>query len=246
MPRTLITLPAKPLPAGRRGTAKRTRIQVRNEERILDAAQQVFADYGYYGATMDKVARKIDMSQPNLHHYFKRKSDLYNAVLKRALETWLATLREMNPKGNPKTELSRYIRQKIELSRRYPEASRVFAGEILQGAPVLSHYLETSFKTMMEKSVAVIQHWIDNGKIAKVDPYHLIFMIWAASHHYANCLPQVTAAMGVKRLTKAQYSAAGQSICDVILHGVLPASAQSIVRKSGNRFSATNDATTKT
>src|SRR3546814_5629876 len=68
---------------------KRTRIQARNEQRILDAAQEVFADYGFHGATIDKVAGKADMSQPNLHHYFKRKSDLYDAVLVRTLEIWL-------------------------------------------------------------------------------------------------------------------------------------------------------------
>ncbi|MBK5264661.1 MAG: TetR family transcriptional regulator C-terminal domain-containing protein [Alphaproteobacteria bacterium] len=221
MPRTLVGFPADTLAAGRCGTAKRTRIQVRNEERILDAAQHVFADYGYYGATMDKVARKIDMSQPNLHHYFKSKSDLYNAMVARMLGIWLSPLRELNPEGDPKTELSRYIRQKIDLSRRYPEASRVFAGEILQGAPVLSQYLKTNLKTIVDKSATVIQHWIDNGRLAKVDPYNLIFMIWASTQYYTNYQPQITAIMGIKRLTKADYGAAEESICDILLHGIL-------------------------
>src|SRR3546814_4894877 len=83
---------------------KRTRIQARNEQRILDAAQEVFADYGFHGATIDKVAGKADMSQPNLHHYFKRKSDLYDAVLVPTLAIWLRPLPDLNPDGEPRSE----------------------------------------------------------------------------------------------------------------------------------------------
>src|SRR3546814_271184 len=129
---------------------KRTRIQARNEQRILDAAQEVFADYGFHGATIDKVAGKADMSQPNLHHYFKRKSDLYDAVLVRTLEIWLRPLQDLNPDGEPEIELARYIAQKIDLSRQYPQASRIFANEILRGAPILSHYLKNGLKRSEE------------------------------------------------------------------------------------------------
>src|SRR3546814_6462535 len=114
---------------------KRTRIQARNEQRILDAAQEVVADYCCHGATIDKVAGKADMSQPNLHHYFKRKADLYDAVMVRTLEIWLRPLQDLNPDGEPEIELARYIAQKIDLSRQYPQASRIFANEILRGAP---------------------------------------------------------------------------------------------------------------
>src|SRR3546814_10280312 len=108
------------------------------------------SDYGFHGATIDKVAGKADMSQPNLHHYFKRKSDLYDAVLVRTLEIWLRPLQDLNPDGEPEIELARYIAQKIDLSRQYPQASRIFANEILRGAPILSHYLKNGLKRSEE------------------------------------------------------------------------------------------------
>jgi TetR/AcrR family transcriptional regulator len=199
----------------------KTRIQLRNEERILDAAQEVFATYGYHGATIDEVADRAGISKPNLHYYFKRKRDLYLAVLRRTLEIWLVPLGELDRTGDPAVEIGNYIAQKVQLSRRFPAASRVFANEIVQGAPFLKGYLQTDLRKVVERKAAVIQHWIDEGKLAPIDPYHLIFLIWAATQHYADFVPQIKAVMNVSRLNQAHFRKVEQSLSRIILHGVL-------------------------
>ena len=199
----------------------KTRIQLRNEERILDAAQEVFATYGYQGATIDEVADRAGISKPNLHYYFKRKRDLYLAVLRRTLEIWLVPLRELDRTGDPAVEIGNYIAQKVQLSRRFPAASRVFANEIVQGAPFLKGYLQTNLREVVERKAAVIQHWIDQGKLAPIDPYHLIFLIWAATQHYADFIPQIKAVMNVPRLNQGHFRKVEQSLSRIILHGVL-------------------------
>jgi len=199
----------------------KTRIQLRNEERILDAAQEVFATYGYQGATIDEVAHRAGISKPNLHYYFKRKRDLYLAVLRRTLEIWLVPLRELDRTGDPAEEIGNYIAHKVQLSRRFPAASRVFANEIVQGAPFLKGYLQTDLRKVVERKAAVIQHWIDEGKLAPIDPYHLIFLIWAATQHYADFLPQIKAVMNVSRLNQGYFRKVEQSLSRIILHGVL-------------------------
>ena len=199
----------------------KTRIQLRNEERILDAAQEVFATYGYQGATIDEVAHRAGISKPNLHYYFKRKRDLYLAVLRRTLEIWLVPLRELDRTGDPAEEIGNYIAQKVQLSRRFPAASRVFANEIVQGAPFLKGYLQTNLREVVERKAAVIQHWIDEGKLAPIDPYHLIFLIWAATQHYADFIPQIKAVMNVSRLNQGHFRKVEQSLSRIILHGVL-------------------------
>jgi TetR/AcrR family transcriptional regulator len=204
----------------------KTKIQLKNEERILDAAQEVFATYGYQGATIDEVAKRAGISKPNLHYYFKRKRDLYLAVLRRTLEIWLVPLRELDPAGDPSVEIGNYIEQKVQLSRRYPAASRVFANEIMQGAPFLKGYLQTHLREIVQRKTAVIQHWIDQGKLAPIDPYHLIFLIWAATQHYADFVPQIKAVMNVPRLTQAHFRKVEQSLSTIILHGVLAAKAR--------------------
>ena len=199
----------------------KTRIQLRNEERILDAAQEVFATYGYQGATIDEVAHRAGISKPNLHYYFKRKRDLYLAVLRRTLEIWLVPLRELDRTGDPAEEIGNYIAQKVQLSRRFPAASRVFANEIVQGAPFLKGYLQTDLRKVVERKAAVIQHWIDEGKLAPIDPYHLIFLIWAATQHYADFIPQIKAVMNVSRLNQGHFRKVELSLSRIILYGVL-------------------------
>ncbi len=200
----------------------KTRIQSRNEARILDAAQTVFAEHGFRGATVDRIAARAKMSKPNVHYYFKRKTDLYLAVLMRTLEIWLEPLKELDPDGDPAQELRHYISAKLRFSRRNPVASRIFATEILQGAPVLERYLGEDLRHLVERKAKVIRHWIDTGRLAEVDPYHLIFLIWAATQHYADFAPQVTAVMGRKTLSKAEFGRIEDSLCKIILSGLLP------------------------
>ena len=205
-------------------TAQKTpsRLKQRNEAKILDAAQGVFASLGYHGATIEKIAERAAMSQPNLHNYFKTKADLYAAVLEQTLSVWLSLIDDLDAQGDPSTELRRYIGQKVELSRLHPEASRVFANEILQGALVLKTHIRTQVRLKVHHFADVVSGWTATGKLRAVDPYHLIFMIWASTQHYADFLPQIKAIMDVPRFTRAHFEAAEASISEIILTGLLP------------------------
>ena len=203
-------------------TAAKTRIQQHNERKILDAADVVFAKFGYSGATIDTIADRARISKPNLHYYFKTKRILYLAVLGRVLARWLAPLTTLDPEGDPTTELARYIEAKLELTRRYPSASRVFANEILHGAPELGGYLRTDLKRTVELKTGVIAHWIETGQLVEVEPLHLLFLIWAATQHYADFAPQVKALMNVKRLGEPEFRSVQRSLVSIVLHGVLP------------------------
>jgi TetR/AcrR family transcriptional regulator len=159
-------------------TRKRTRIQEANEERILDAALEVFSTYGFRGATIDQVATIAGMTKPNLLYYFRRKEDLYLAVLQRTLEMWLQPLEHLDPSGDPASEITAYIERKLEMTRDNPKASRLFAIEIIQGAPALGDVLSGRLRTLVDEKTAVLKRWIAEGRLAPIDPYHFIFMIW--------------------------------------------------------------------
>lgn len=92
--------------------------------------------------------------------------------------------------------IKEYIRLKLEVSRDYPQASRLFCMEMLAGAPLLMTELTGDLKTLIDEKSALIAGWIKSGKLAPVDPHHLIFMIWASTQHYADFAPQVEAVTG--------------------------------------------------
>lgn len=181
-----------------RAASRKTRIQTQNEGLILDAALEVFSAYGFRGATVDQIAAGCGLSKPNLLYYFRRKEDIYRAVLERTLTAWLVPLRALDPDGDPVTELSRYISEKLRLSRENPKASRLFANEILHGAPVIGKFLKGPLRELVDKEAAIIRGWMTAGRIATIDPYHLIFAIWATTQHYADFDVQVRAVLGEK------------------------------------------------
>ncbi|MDO8983656.1 TetR family transcriptional regulator C-terminal domain-containing protein [Cypionkella sp.] len=177
-------------------TKPRTRIQARNSTTILDAALDVFSQQGFRGATLDQIADVAGLSKPNLLYYFPSKEAVHTALLNQLLRTWLDPLRAMDPEGDPVAEIMAYVHRKLELSRDFPRESRLFANEMLQGAPRMRDVIEGDLKTLVDEKAAVLQAWMDQGRIAKLPPVHLIFSIWAMTQHYADFDVQVRAVLG--------------------------------------------------
>ncbi|HEY0213703.1 MAG TPA: TetR family transcriptional regulator C-terminal domain-containing protein [Paenirhodobacter sp.] len=177
----------------------KTRIQRRNTQAILEAALEVFSSYGFRGATLDQIAKAAGLSKPNLLYYFPSKEAIHAELLGGLLDVWLAPLRALNPDGEPRTEIMTYMRRKLEMSRAMPRESRLFANEVLQGAPRVAEVLSGGLKTLVDDKAAVIRTWIEAGRIARIDPHHLIFSIWALTQHYADFEVQVRAVLGTER-----------------------------------------------
>ncbi|WP_284265453.1 TetR family transcriptional regulator C-terminal domain-containing protein [Roseicyclus amphidinii] len=184
----------------------RTRIQKKNRETILEAALEVFSQHGFRGATLDMIAGAAGLSKPNLLYYFPSKEAIHVTLLSGLMDTWLAPLREMDTGGDPMEELRGYVRRKLQMSRDFPRESRLFANEIVQGAPRMQEGLETELKALVDEKAELIRGWIAQGRIADVDPHHLIFSIWALTQHYADFDAQVRAVLGEGRdpLTEAE------------------------------------------
>lgn len=203
-------------------TRRRTRTQVQKENQILTAALDVFAQSGFAGATMDEIAAGAGMSKPNMIYYFSSKEGIYQAVLGRTLETWLEPLIALDPNGEPIDEIRGYIHRKLEMARERPQESRLFAGEILAGAPLIKDVLEGALKDLVDEKVAVIRQWIADGKLAAHDPYHLIFAIWAMTQHYADFDVQVHAVLGRQAGSSQIFTGAERFMEDVLLRGLRP------------------------
>ncbi|SDC95512.1 TetR/AcrR family transcriptional regulator [Ruegeria marina] len=173
-----------------------TRIQKRNRAAILEAALNVFSANGFRGATVDQIAAEAGLSKPNLLYYFPSKEAMHEALLAELLDTWLDPLRALDDSGEPLEELLAYVHRKLEMSRDYPRESRLFANEIVQGAPRIHQALSEDLKALVDDKVALLRAWMDAGRIAPVHPYHLIFSIWSLTQHYADFDVQVRAVLG--------------------------------------------------
>ncbi|MBY5973272.1 TetR family transcriptional regulator C-terminal domain-containing protein [Ferrimonas balearica] len=177
----------------------RTRIQRKNIALISEAALSVFSTWGFRGSTVDQIAKEANLSKPNLLYYFPSKEAIHQHLMSSLMETWLDPLRELDEKGEPLDEILTYMRRKLQMSRDHPRESRLFANEIVQGAPRIHDMLETELKELVDEKARVIQGWMADGRLAPADPWHLIFSIWSLTQHYADFDVQVKAVLGPEK-----------------------------------------------
>lgn len=195
------------------------KVRAAAEARILRAAETVFARAGYAAATMAAIAHEAGCPKANVHYYFRTKQDVYRAVLDHILALWLAETEVITPQADPAQALAAYVRAKMRLTAQRPEASRVFANEVLHGAPQIGAVLRGPLKALVDEKAAVMQGWIDAGRMAPVDPRHLLFTLWAATQTYADFGVQVCAVLGVKALTRAHLDQASDELVRFVLAG---------------------------
>lgn len=201
-------------------TQRRTRIQEEKEERILEAALDVFSQNGFRGATIDQIAEAAGMSKPNLLYYFRTKEAIHRQLIDRVLSTWLEPLRAFDAEGNPESEIRSYIRRKLEMARDFPRESRLFANEVLQGAPHIEDELKGPLKALVDEKAEVIRAWARSGKIARCDPYHLIFSIWSTTQHYADFDVQVRAVLGQDYAGEGRFEDAARFLEQLFIDGL--------------------------
>lgn len=195
------------------------RIRKSTMAHIVSCAERVFAEAGFGGASMLELARAADVPKANVHYYFTNKEGLYRAVLDNVLTVWISTTDDIQKDRDPAEALSAYIRAKIELSKTRPFASKVFANEILHGAPQLQSYLANDLRKAFEEKSRIVEYWIAKKKMRKVDPMHLFFCIWAMTQTYADFEAQMRGVLGIAKMTDEVYRKGAETITRLVLGG---------------------------
>ncbi|HED1421878.1 TPA: HTH-type transcriptional regulator RutR [Kluyvera georgiana] len=201
-------------------SGKRSQAVSAKKQAILTAALNTFSQYGIHGTRLDQVAELAGVSKTNLLYYFPSKEALYVAVMQQILDIWLAPLRAFREDLAPLVAISEYIRLKLEVSRDYPQASKLFCLEMLQGAPLVMDELTGDLKTLVADKSAIIAAWVKSGKLAPIDPHHLIFMIWATTQHYADFATQVEAVTGKTLRDEAFFQQTVENVQRIIIDGI--------------------------
>lgn len=200
---------------------RRSRIREGHENTILRAAEHLFSLNGYNGTALETIAEEAGISKQNLIYYFSSKEVLYQQVLKNILDLWVEKLALLDQLGTSPVEmLSNYIRGKIELSRSYPSASKVFAIEIINGAPFLKEYLKSRLTPALDADVTLVKKWISEGVMDDVDPYHLFFMIWSSTQTYADFSSQISISLGKETLEDEDFEKATEFLTRLVINGV--------------------------
>jgi TetR/AcrR family transcriptional regulator len=195
-------------------------IRRKNIEKILLAAEKIFAIKGYAGTVMADIAQEAELPRSNLHYYFSTKEELYREVLINLLGTWELEGACFERYDDPRVVLTSFIMEKMTHSRTRPHGSKLWANEIIGGAPLFSDMLDEHLAKGAKFKEAKIRQWIEEKRIRPVDPSALLYMIWASTQHYADFDYQVKVLNGHKALSDQQFEQAVQTITEVVLRGI--------------------------
>jgi len=200
--------------------AKKTgNIRAKSQVKILAAARTEFVLQGYRGATVQSIADRAELPKANILYYFKNKENIYHAVLEHTLQMWDEGIGDIEVDEGPKVAIEKFIEAKVRMSFNHPEASKIYAMEIIQGAQHLKDYARTYQRKWVREKAKLFQQWIDNGEMANVDPVHLIFLIWSATQHYADFDTQILTIMNRADFEEADVEQVISFLNDIILRG---------------------------
>jgi len=201
-------------------TGHKAGIRRENETKILVAAETVFAEKGFKGASVGLIAERAGVPKPNIYYYFGAKEGLYRRVIEGVCEIWLHAADLFDDTEDPKTAIKSYVMSKMDLARARPHGSRLWAIEMASGAPFLQGYLADTVKPWLESREKIVNRWMDEGKMARISARYLFFMIWGTTQHYADFEAQVIAMNDGAPLNDEQFKDAKNTVCNMILRSL--------------------------
>lgn len=195
--------------------------RLKKEQAILLEAEAQFARHGFEGATLEGIAAALGLSRHNLLYYFPSKEALYRRVLDDVMTQWLAGMGALAVGDDPASALRQYIGAKLASARERPGGSRIFAQEVMAGAPRYADAITERVAPVLRADVKVFERWARQGRIRKLDFTHLMFMIWSVTQAYADLAPQFALLLGKPALDGADFVAAQSMLERVVLEGLL-------------------------
>ena len=157
-------------------------------ERILDAAEALFAERGYDGATLRDVAARVGIRIPSLYNHFDGKDSLYAAVLDRGIRPVAELLGEFVQRGGP-PDSPELIRRVMAMLTRRPRLPRLVMHETVSGGqrltPMLRNWIAPTFARSFEMVEASGGDWKpEQTKLVVLAMYHVVVGYFAIAPLY--------------------------------------------------------------
>jgi TetR/AcrR family transcriptional regulator len=162
---------------------------------IREAAITEFSLHGFKGTSTQAIAERAGLTKPQLHYYIKGKEQLYEELLYAVLQGWSGAFTFDPVPDDPRHVLGNYLRKKLDYALDNPGLSRIFTSEVLGGGRNLGKYWPVALRSTQQK-IDVIERWMAEGRIRRLDARLLLMQIWGMTQHYADYAVQVRVMLG--------------------------------------------------
>jgi AcrR family transcriptional regulator len=156
--------------------------------RILTAARQRFADFGYRRTGIAEIARDAGIAPGTVYRYFENKEEVFRAVMRDGLARWLAMARRvLRAPGTAVERLARLGQASLEFTRDDVLTHSVYRrdGEIIF-APLLEELHGELVRENVAMMAGVIRDGIRDGTFRDVDPERAAFVLFSGGDALSN------------------------------------------------------------
>ncbi len=199
------------------------------EEKILDAAMDVFVSKGRDGAKMQEIADKAGINKALLHYYFRSKEKLYQKIFEKVFLRFFKQLENVHQEDVPfKDQLAIFINAYVDILNRNRRVPLFIARELSKGGGVIRHvvssYVRSKTIQLPGLFLQAIEKAVKNGEIVPVDPKHFMMTLIGASIFYFVAEPIVSSVLltGDDFDRDAFIESRKQAIFEILYYGIKP------------------------
>tara|TARA_R110001599_G_scaffold351822_1_gene584747 strand:+ start:75576 stop:76202 length:627 start_codon:yes stop_codon:yes gene_type:complete len=124
-------------------------------QRILDAAEDLFAEKGYSATSLGDVADRVGIRSPSLYNHFRNKEALYEAVLDRLLVDFSAPMEELGKAPVTQDRIFQWLETIVRQHHANPNLARLLQHAALSGGPHTNEMIDRLFRPMFQPDATI-------------------------------------------------------------------------------------------
>ncbi len=142
-------------------------------ERILLAAERIFARHGFFAARVSEIAKEAGVADGTIYLYFKSKDDLLISLFEQRMTQVNEALKAAIAQVPPKDQLRAFIKAYLQLVHDEPGAAEVLTIELRQSSKFMKEYDNPQFADFLRMLGGILAAGQERGELDATIPTHV-------------------------------------------------------------------------
>ena len=146
------------------------------KEEIIKIASKEFAKYGYENVSLEKIAKKANITKPAIYYHFKNKLELFEMIVIPKIEKLSEEIYSFE-NDNPAKELQHYIYSYAKIFKKHPCLNSIMAYEFVTGGKNFSDEIIKNISKIFQKLILILNNGKEKNIFEFDNPFSIQLMI---------------------------------------------------------------------